>query len=85
MEGVWTVNTSTWRLEEVELVSSQRCYRLTRAFGYLFYPLLLSFTFSSSLALCNPMDRSPPGSSVHGISQARILQWVAIPFSRGSS
>ena len=32
-----------------------------------------------------PMDRSPPGSSVHGILQARILEWVAIPFSRGSS
>ena len=31
------------------------------------------------------MDCSPPGSSVHGILQARILQWVAIPFSRGSS
>ena len=35
--------------------------------------------------LCEPMDRSPPGSSVHGIFQARILGWVAISFSRGSS
>ena len=35
--------------------------------------------------LCNPMDCSPPGSSVHGILQARILEWVAIPFFRGSS
>ena len=34
---------------------------------------------------CNPMDCSPPGSSVHGISQARMLEWVAISFSRGSS
>ena len=34
--------------------------------------------------LCNPMDCRPPGSSVHGILQARILEWVAIPFSRGS-
>ena len=33
--------------------------------------------------LCNPMDCSPPGSSVHGILQTRILEWVAIPFSRG--
>ena len=32
--------------------------------------------------LCDPMDCSPPGSSVRGISQARILQWVAISFSR---
>ena len=36
-------------------------------------------------ALCDPMDCSPPGSSVHGILQARILEWVAISFSRGSS
>ena len=35
--------------------------------------------------LCNPMDCSPPGSSVHGILQAKTLEWVAIPFSRGSS
>ena len=35
--------------------------------------------------LCNSVDCSPPGSSVHGILQARILKWVAIPFSRGSS
>ena len=35
--------------------------------------------------LCDPMDYSPPGSSVHGIFQTRILGWVAIPFSRGSS
>ena len=34
--------------------------------------------------LCNPMDYSLPGSSVHGILQARILEWVAIPLSRGS-
>ena len=35
--------------------------------------------------LCNPMDCSPPDSSFHGILQARILAWVAIFFSRGSS
>ena len=35
--------------------------------------------------LCDPMDCSPPGSSIHGIFQARILEWVAILFSRGSS
>ena len=39
----------------------------------------------SCLTLCDPMDCSLPGSSVHGISQARILEWVFIPFSRGSS
>ena len=39
----------------------------------------------SSLTLCGPMDCSPPGSSVHGISQGRILEWVAISYSRASS
>ena len=37
------------------------------------------------LTLCDPMDYSPPGSSVHEILQARILKWIAIPFSRVSS
>ena len=39
----------------------------------------------SCLTVFNPIDYSAPGSSVHGILQARILEWVAIPFSRGSS
>ena len=37
------------------------------------------------LTICNPMDCSPPGSYVHGVSQARMLEWVAISYSRGSS
>ena len=39
----------------------------------------------SCLTLCDPVDCSPPGSSVRGILQVRILEWVAISFSRGSS
>ena len=39
----------------------------------------------SCLTLCDPMDSSPPGSTIHGIFQARILEWAAISFSRGSS
>ena len=39
----------------------------------------------SCLTLCDPMDCSLSGSSVPGILQARILAWVAVPFSRGSS
>ena len=42
-------------------------------------------TAQSCLTGCNPMACSPPGSSVHGIRQARILERVAIPSSRGSS
>ena len=37
---------------------------------------------AQSWTLCNPMDYSPPGASVHGILQARILGWVAMPSSR---
>ena len=39
----------------------------------------------SCMILCNPMDCSLLGSSVHGILQARVLEWVAISYSRGSS
>ena len=39
----------------------------------------------SCLTLCDPLDCSLPGFSVHGIFQARVLEWVSISFSRGSS
>ena len=42
-------------------------------------------SLQSCLTLCDPVDCSPPASSVHGILQARILEWVAVPSSRGSS
>ena len=42
-------------------------------------------SFQSCPTFCDPMDCSPPGSSVHGILQARILEWVAMPSARGSS
>ena len=48
-------------------------------------PLCMCLLSQSCLTLCNPMDYSPPGSFVHGIFQARILTWVAMPSSRGSS
>ena len=41
-------------------------------------------SIQSCPTLCDPMDSSPPGSSVHRILQARILEWVAISFSKGS-
>ena len=53
-------------------------YTHTNAYTYIVH-------MQSCLTLCDPMDCSPPESSVHGISQARILEWVAISFSRGSS
>ena len=42
-------------------------------------------SFRSCPILCDPMDCSPPGSSVRGILQVRILEWIAMPSSRGSS
>ena len=42
-------------------------------------------SLQSCLTLSDPLDCSPPGSSVHGILQARILEWDAMPSSRGSS
>ena len=47
--------------------------------------IALALSFSRVWLFCDPMDCSPPGSSVHGILQAKILEWVAISFSRGSS
>ena len=46
--------------------------------------LWASYSLQSCLTLGHPGDCSPPGSSVHGVLQARILEWVAMPSSRGS-
>ena len=49
------------------------------------YTSFIVLSLSCNQLFCEPMDCSPPGSSVHGIFQARILEWVATSFSRGSS
>ena len=46
---------------------------------------VLCLVIQLCLTLCDPMNCSLPGSSVHGILQTRILEWVVMPFSRGSS
>ena len=53
--------------------------------GFLFLKQRERELAQSCPTLCNPMDCCPPGSLVHGIFQAWILEWVAIPFFRGSS
>ena len=55
------------------------------ALAYVCMCAQLLWHAKSCPALCNSIDCSPPGSFAHGISQARILEWVAISFSRGSS
>ena len=62
----------------IELLSNVECTCSTLSEMKVLVSLLC-------LTLCNPMDSSLPGSSVHGILQAGIQEWVAIPFSRGSS
>ena len=52
---------------------------------YTWYVLFCCLVTKSCPTLCDLMGCSPPGASVHGISQAEILEWVAISFSRGSS
>ena len=51
----------------------------------LFHGVCACSVMKSCLTLCDPMDCSPPGSSVRGILEARLLEWVAMPSSRGSS
>ena len=53
--------------------------------GYLHRPCMHAKSLKLCPTLCDPMDCSLPGSSVHGILQARTLEWVAMPSSRGST
>ena len=67
-----------------------RCISLNRVASTipLSFPLrecMPAKSLQSCPTLCDPVDCSPPGSSVHGILQARILEWVAMPSSGGSS
>ena len=59
-----------------------RKFGMTHYFWIFMYLENVRFSVMSD---CDPRDCSPPGSSVHGILQARILKWAAIPFSRGPS
>ena len=72
----WKPWTSSWR--------SKRC---SMVFSVLQWKSLFkrSEVAQSCLTLCDPMDCNLPGSSLHGILRARVLEWVAISFSRGSS
>ena len=64
---------------------------LTDSFYYFTFQLEFKLlckhakSLQSCLTLCDPMDCNPPGFSVHGILQARILKWIAMPSSRGYS
>ena len=59
--------------------------RNSTAIGCVLFQGEQSANCSVVATLCHPMNGSPPGNSVYGILQARILEWLAISFSRGSS
>ena len=72
-----------WSSTSLGTSFSQISPQLTRMlFYHQGFPLLL--LNRSVMSHCNHIDCSPPGSSVHEIIQARLLEWVAISFSRGS-
>ena len=70
-----------WKVYFVQGSKESRCVSLTS----FMLACMLAKSLQSCLTLCEPMDCSLPGSSVHGILQVRILEWVAMPSSRGSS
>ena len=80
---------SRWVITPLWLSGSWRSFLYSSSVYscHLFLLLLLVSEWSHCCVwlFATPVDCSPPGSSVHGILQARILEWVAISFSRGSS
>ena len=70
-----------WAQRKVWRVHTRHCVLGLDAFALVYWPWSLSHV----LLFCNPVDCCSPDSSVHRIPQARILEWVAIPFSGGSS
>ena len=81
------------RVGHEPLNNSMHCVRLPIHSEHDYVTLLRSLLIEvracivtqSHPILCDPIDCSMPGSSVHGILKARILEWIAISFSRGSS
>ena len=69
----------------IYLKKSDTCSSEDNTENILFMTATMCLVIQSCLTLCDPMKCSSPGSSVLGISQARILEWGAISYSRGSS
>ena len=69
----------------VQLIGSPSMYTLVAYFTSMDVRKMKVKIAQLCPTLCDPMDCSPSGSSVHGLLQARILEWEAIAFSRGSS
>ena len=80
MDVNWTYPAIYCILQYIQILNHSTVPLRTNAMLYI-----SCLVAKSSLTLCNPMDYSPLGSSVHGILQARVLEWFAISSSRGSS
>ena len=77
---------SSWPKDRTHVCVSYIGRQILLPMSHLGNPtILLCLVNQLCLTLCNPMDCSPPGSSIHGVLQARILEWVAMPSSRRSS
>ena len=77
---LWSTQSWTWQFHEIKEQAMNRMTALE-----LTAVCMRAKLFQSCPTLCDPMDYSSPGSSVHGILQASILEQVSIPFSRASS
>ena len=83
-------NWGKWAQEDEMTHLKNQCHRDPLVFTWNYHNIVNWLCMCAELlqfcpTLCDLMDYSPPGSSVHGIFQARILEWVAISSSRGSS
>ena len=63
------------------MVKTMKIVQLCEVQGYLKVAAAAAKSLQLCLTLCDPIDGSPPGSSIHGIFQARVLEWGAISFS----
>ena len=87
MFWILVIDWGDWGTEQVEVYCSQRSNTEKTHNGHYIYIFicvcvcLYVLVAQLCLTLCNSMDCTPPGSPVHGILQARILEWVAISFS----
>ena len=81
------MDRGAWQATVHRVAESDRTEQLKKIKNsiHIYIPWVRAKSLQSCPTLCDPMDCSPPGSSVHRILQARMLEWVAIFFCRGSS
>ena len=77
--------TQFWDLMVIKIYLSDNRIKIYTVKNCIVLLVVVVLVAQSCPTLCDPMDYSPSDPSVHGILQARILEWVAIPFFRGSS